>query len=160
MSRTPRERELSNFGQAVEAWREKHQLSQAVVADLIGTHQRTLSGWLKADGMPGAVYQIARLAQLMGESALDLLAEDADLAPLRDPAYLQRVLMRVASKRVLEHYLANGVQPEATPEDEPPDDELRDDELRDDELRDDELRDDGLRDDVDLRSTTNEESAR
>jgi transcriptional regulator with XRE-family HTH domain len=105
MSRRRKEEGLSSFGKAVEDWRREHGLSQAVVADLIGTHQRTLSSWLRADGMPGAVYQVARLAVLMGESAEGLLEHDADLAPLRDPAYLQRVLARVASPRVVARYL-------------------------------------------------------
>jgi transcriptional regulator with XRE-family HTH domain len=106
MPRRVKEDELSGFGRAVESWRKKYGLSQAVVADLIGTHQRTLSDWLKADGMPGAVYQVARLAQLMGESAEGLLEQDADLAPLRDPAYLLGVLARVAPPRVLKKYLS------------------------------------------------------
>lgn len=111
MPRSTRDDDLSDFGKAVERWRRRYGLSQQVVADLIGTHQRTLSDWLKKDGMPGAVYQVARLALLMGETTEGLLESDADLAPLRDLEYVQGLLLRVASPRVLRKYMEQNTDP-------------------------------------------------
>lgn len=111
MPRLARDDDLSEFGRAVERWRRRYGLSQQVVADLIGTHQRTLSDWLKKDGMPGAVYQVARLATLMGETTEGLLESDAELDQLRDPEYVLGLLLRVAPPRVLKKFMKQTSDP-------------------------------------------------
>ena len=80
------------------------------MAQLIGTSQRTLSDWTKVDGMPGAVYQIARLAALMDQDVSGLIEGDAPLAPLRDQAYVQRVLARLASPAVVARYVKRSAE--------------------------------------------------
>lgn len=75
------------------------------MAALIGTHQRTLSDWLRSDGMPGAVHQMARLAALMGASVEELVGKDAETAPLHDAAYVRSLLARTASPAAVRRYL-------------------------------------------------------
>ena len=105
---TPRrykDEELSAFGKAVERWRQEKEITQAVLARLIGTHQRTLSHWLRVGGTPDAAHQLARLALLMGTPVEELFAEDADLEMLRDPAYVEQLLRAAASSRSAQKYL-------------------------------------------------------
>jgi transcriptional regulator with XRE-family HTH domain len=103
--------DLSEFGRAVESWRREQGLTQAVLAKLIGTHQRTLSDWLRKDGIPGAVHQVAKLAALMGASVEGLVGHDAELAPLRDPKYVRDLLARIAPPKVLKRYAKQKARP-------------------------------------------------
>jgi len=105
MARRVHPDDLSEFGKKVEAWRQAYGISQIVLAQLIGTSQRTLSDWTRIDGMPGAVYQIARLAALMEQPVSGLVGDDACVAPLRDLEYVQRVLAQFASPTVVERYV-------------------------------------------------------
>ncbi len=116
MARRRTSADLSEFGKRVEAWRKKHGLSQAVVADLIGTHQRTYSDWLKKDGMPGAVIQIARLSRFMGMEVGDLVEGDASLALLADAELVRGLLARTISRGVAQRYVEEGVSAQDQPE--------------------------------------------
>ena len=105
MPRRTQPDDLSDFGRAVEDWRREHGLSQAIVAKLIGTSQRSLSGWIRKGGIPGGVFQIARLAALMDLSMDNLIEDDANVAPLRDMDFVERTLLRLASPDVVARYL-------------------------------------------------------
>jgi transcriptional regulator with XRE-family HTH domain len=106
MGRTRRKARYSAFGRAVENWRAEHGLSQAVVARLIGSQQRTLSGWLGEGGLPGAVLQIARLAALMGTDVHALVGDEGRIMELEEPEFIRALLARSISRRVAQRYLA------------------------------------------------------
>lgn len=55
-----------SYIQQVEAWRKEMNLSQEVLATLIGTTQRRYSHWITRGEFPEAVLYFIRLADLMG----------------------------------------------------------------------------------------------
>lgn len=73
--------QLSRFGRSIEGWRRHNGLTQRDLAELCGTRQRTLSNWLKADGLPAAVVSVARLAAIVGQPLEELLGLEHDIGP-------------------------------------------------------------------------------
>lgn len=100
--------DLAGFGERVRAARERLGMGQVALADQVGTDAGSVSRWERGKGFPQTL-QLARLAQVLGESLDHLVLGGAGKAPAVMPRafleFLGTEYGRIAQERRYLHTL-------------------------------------------------------